>query len=294
MIQIRRTCTAAVCLLALLPWVASLAEQTSWDRGLLFEVSRERGQNSYLFGTIHSENERVIDLPPPVRSAFDGAGTFVMEVIPDADAILRSMVTMVYTDGRSLAEVVGPSRFQRIVEAMERRGMGKEAIKDFKPWAIATILSVPPESTGNFLDVHLYKSALSAGKPVLGLETIDEQLAVLDDLSQTDQVALLSETLDVLDQLPEAHEKLLKAYLDRDLAELSRLGEEYLQAGDSEVGERFKTAALDVRNERMTERMLPLLEQGDHFVAVGALHLPGEDGILSRLRAKGFEVHPVY
>jgi uncharacterized protein YbaP (TraB family) len=135
---------------------------------------------------------------------------------------------------------------------------------------------------------------LSAGKPVLGLETIDEQLAVLDDLSQTDQVALLSETLDVLDQLPEAHEKLLKAYLDRDLAELSRLGEEYLQAGDSEVGERFKTAALDVRNERMTERMLPLLEQGDHFVAVGALHLPGEDGILSRLRAKGFEVHPVY
>jgi hypothetical protein len=294
MTLIRRPVALVIALLALLPWVAALAAEAPLERGLLFEVRSERGESSYLFGTIHSENDRVMDLPPPVRSAFGGARIFVMEAIPDAEAVLRSMVTMVYTDGRSLAGVVGGDRYGEIVEAMKSRGMSEEAIKDFKPWAIVTILSVPPAETGEFLDMHLYKSALAAGKPVIGLETIDEQLAVFDGLSESDQVALLSDTLAVLDQLPEVHERLLDAYLQRDLAELSRLGEEYLGGGDSEVGERFKEAALDLRNARMTERMVPLIEKGGHFVAVGALHLPGDAGILARLRAIGFEVRPVY
>ena len=292
--MIRRPYTTVFTLLALLPWIAVLAAEATWERGLLFEVRSEAGESSYLFGTIHSENERVMDLPPPVRSAFDGSSNFAMEVIPDAEAIRRSMVTMVYTDGRSLALVVGRERFREIVEAMKSRGMSEEAIKDFKPWAIVTILSLPPPKTGEFLDIHLYKSALTAGKPVHGLETIDEQLAVFDDLSESDQVALLNETLEVLEQLPEVHEHLLEAYLQRDLAELSRLVEEYLRAGDSEVEKRFKAAVLDARHERMTERMIPLLEKGGHFVAVGALHLPGEDGILARLKALGFEVRRIY
>jgi uncharacterized protein len=117
---------------------------------------------------------------------------------------------------------------------------------------------------------------------------------VLDGLSESDQVELLNETLKVLEQLPAVHERLLETYLKRDLEELARLADEYLHAGNSEVGERFKEAALDVRNERMIERMIPLLRKGGHFVAVGALHLPGEDGILARLKASGFEVRPVY
>jgi len=125
-------------------------------------------------------------------------------------------------------------------------------------------------------------------------ETIDEQLAVFDDLSESDQVVLLNETLEVLDQLPEVHERLLEAYLKRDLAELSRLVKEYLQVADSAVEERFKAAVLDARHERMTERMLPFLEKGGRFVAVGALHLMGADGILARLKAAGYDVRRVY
>ena len=146
--MIRRPYTTVFPLLALLPWIAVLAAEATWERGLLFEVRSQARGSSYLFGTIHSENERVMDLPPPVRSAFDGSSNFAMEVIPDAEAIRRSMVTMVYTDGRSLALVVGRERFREIVEAMKSRGMSEEAIKDFKPWAIVTILSLPPPKTG--------------------------------------------------------------------------------------------------------------------------------------------------
>lgn len=281
-------------LLGLLFWGAALAGAGSLERGLLFEVRTLAGASSYLFGTIHSEDERVMNLPPPVRSAFDGARVFVMEVVPDSEAIIQSMVAMVYTDGRTLAEVTGQDLYRELVVAVKTRGMSEEAIKDFKPWAVVTILGVPPPGTGEFLDLHLYKSALADGKPVIGLETMEEQLAVFGGLSESDQVALLEQTLEVLDELPGAYKRLLDTYLRRDLAELLRLGDEYLHGGDSALGERFKAAALDLRNVRMTERMLPLFEQGEHFVAVGALHLPGGQGILARLRAAGFEVRAVY
>jgi uncharacterized protein YbaP (TraB family) len=233
-------------------------------------------------------------LPSAVRSAFDGARVFVMEVVPDTKAILQSMVAMVYTDGRTLAGVIGNELFQQVVAAVKTRGMSEEAIKDFKPWAIVAILSVPPGETGEFLDLFLYRTALAGGKPVVGLETMDEQIAVLGGMSESDQVVLLEQTLEACDVLPDVYERLIDTYVRRDLDELLRLGDEYLHGGDSALGERFKTAALDVRNVRMAERMMPLLDQGGYFVAVGALHLPGSEGILARLRAAGLAVRPIY
>jgi uncharacterized protein YbaP (TraB family) len=292
--MIGRALSSALSLLVLLSWIAPAGAAATVEHGLLFEVRPQGGESSYLFGTIHSEDERVMDLPAPVRAAFGDSRAFVMEVIPDAEAIRLSRVTMTYSDGRSLAAVVGQDRFREIAAAMKRRGVSEEAIEHFKPWAIVAILSLPPPETGEFLDIHLYKGALAAGKSVHGIETMDEQLAVFDDLSESDQVALLMETLKVLDQLPEVHERLLEAYLQRDLGELSRLVKKYLRVADSAVEKRFKAAVLDARHARMTDRMLPFLEKGGHFIAIGALHLTGEDGILARLEALGFGVRPVY
>ncbi|MEA3274422.1 MAG: TraB/GumN family protein [Pseudomonadota bacterium] len=282
------------CLLGVLLAGVAQAQERPLEKSLLFEVRNDNGKPSYLFGTIHSEDDRVLELPPPVQDAFDRSRALAMEAVPDAAAIIRSMVTMVYTDGRTLEDVVGPSLYRETVKAMETIGMTETAFKDFKPWAIVTLLSVPRAQTGEFLDMRLYKAALADGKSVVGLETIDEQLAVFESLSEGDQVAMLRETLAVRDQLSEVFERLLSAYVQRDLAELMRLSNDYLHGGDPALAERFEAAALDARNVRMVERMLPLLAEGGYFVAVGALHFPGEGGILERLLAAGLDVRPVY
>jgi len=281
--------------LAVLLWVQGApAEDVGLGRGLLFEVQAEGGGSCWLFGTIHSEDPRVLDLPESVRSAFEGAAVVVLEVVPDAQAILASMVTMVYTDGRGLESILGPALYREAVDAVAGLGMSEAAIRDFKPWALVTMLSVPPGATGEFLDLRLHRLAVEAGKSVRGLETIAEQLAVFEDLSEADQVALLRETLAVLSELPAVYERLLAAYLARDLPGLQGLSEEYLQGGDPDLAERFRTAAVDVRNARMAERVAPLIESGDCFVAVGALHLPGAGGILQRLAGRGFTIRVVY
>ncbi len=274
--------------------VAPSAADDDFEHGLLFEVRGAPQGACYLFGTIHSEDKRVLDLPPVVAAAFDGSKTFVMEVIPDAEAIISSMMTMVYTDGRTLEQVIGRSLYARTLEAAASIGMSEAAIQDFKPWALATLLGLPPAQTGEFLDMYLYERAKAAGKEVAGLESIQEQLAVLDDFTEDEQIILLRETLEVLDRLPEVFEHLIATYLQRDLAELLRLSDEYLRGGDKALAQKFKAAALEVRNARMARRLDPYIRQGGCFVAVGALHLPGDGGLLERLDDAGYLVRTLY
>lgn len=260
------------------------------EPGLLFEIDATEagGAPCYLLGTIHSEDPRVLALTAPTQAAFDRSAVFIMETIPDTQAVIRAMMAMVYTDGRGLAGVAGRPLYDQTVQALAERGMAEEAIKDYKPWAAATLLGMPEAGTGEFLDIRLYKAALAAGKQVQGLESIEEQLAVFDTLTEEDQIALLRETLEARATLPEVFARLLEAYLSRDLARLERLGDQYLGRGDPQLAARFRHAALEARNQHMTDRMLAYLRVGGCFIAIGALHLPGEEGVLSRLARAGF------
>ena len=263
------------------------------ERALLFEISAPAAPPCYLFGTFHSEDPRVLALSPATRDAFERSPVFILEMIPDARTMTRSMEIMVYGDGRELARVVGAPLYGRLVAALAELGLPEAAIRGFKPWAAATLLALPPARTGEFLDIHLYRTALAAGKEVIGLETIEEQVAVFDSLGEEDQILMLKETLDIRHQLPLILERLLAAYLDRDLTALARLGDDYLGQGDPGLAENFRRAALDDRNPRMAARLEAPLRAGGCFIAVGALHLPGAEGLLARLGRAGWSVRAV-
>jgi len=274
--------------------VPAAAAPEGFTQGLLFEVRAQGVAPSYLFATIHSEDPRVTTLPPPVQDAFDGARGFVMEAIPDDAAAARSMALMHYPAGRSLDQVLPADLHAETVKVMATRGLSEEAVDRFKPWALVAMLSTPPSASGDFLDMRLYRSALAQGKPTAGLETMEEQIALLDGLSEADQVTLLRETLATYPELGEIFQRLVMAYVRRDLSALVQLSDMYARWGSPALAERFRHAAIDERNRLMAERMAPLLAQGGRFIAVGALHLPGPGGLLQRLMDQGYRVQAVY
>jgi uncharacterized protein YbaP (TraB family) len=284
----------AIWLLWLLPALVRGAGDVPFGQGLLFLVQSGSGARSHLFATVHSDDSRVLELPSAVRQAFDAAHTFAMEILPDSAALLTSMITMVLTDGRTLEDVVGTERYRRAVRAVAARGLAESSIREFKPWAVATLLSLPPAAESEILDIQLYRLAKEQGKQLRGLERIDEQLALFDGLSEADQIAWLEQTLGFQDQLPAFFEQLLVTYLRRDLAGLAELSDRHLAVGDKAMTQRFTERAVTRRNRLMVERMQPLLEAGGAIVAVGALHLPGEQGILALLQRAGFAVQRVY
>ncbi len=262
--------------------------------GLLWRVDSGESAASHVFGTIHSEDPRVVDLPGPVKEAFRSADTYAMEMIPDFQAITELTRAMHFQDQGNLREVLGEDLFRRVTDALSKRGVGEGLALKMKPWAVAVTLSFPQPETGMFLDIMLFNRALAAGKRAVGLEEATEQLAFFTGLSMEDQIELLEATLKHQPEIDESMEELVQAWLSRDPGALSDLSDTYLEDLPGGLADRFRKQVIDRRNHRMYEAAQPLVAEGNAFIAVGALHLYGDEGLLEFFRQEGREVSCVY
>ncbi len=272
---------------------ADAAHAATAQGGLLWRISGQGVRPSHLLGTIHSSDPRVVRLKADVIQALDQSDRFVMEMKMDSSALMGMGAKMMLTDGRDLESLIGSPLYQKAVEAMAGYGLPEMAVRNLKPWAVMALLSMPKPTPEPILDLALLKRAGEAGKPTDGLETADEQLAVFDGLAMADQIALLKMTLAQLPDLPEMFEQLIRAYADDDLQRLAALASRYREDADMAAANRFMLRLNDERNQRMIQRMVPYLKQGNSFIAVGALHLPGPQGLIALLRRQGYQVTPV-
>jgi len=217
----------------------------------------------------------------------------ILEVNLDTEAMAAGSRVMLMTDGRRLSEIIGKALFERTVSALQSRGIPEVVAEHMKPWAAATALSMPVPETGVVLDMVLFQRARQAGKPLHGLETIAEQLEVFEGLPLDEQVALLRDAVEQVAGLDAMLAELLAAYKRQDLAAMVAINETAMATGDQRLAGEFQRRLIVDRNHRMADRMEPWLQQGGAFVAVGALHLPGEEGLISLLRQRGYSVRAV-
>jgi hypothetical protein len=263
-------------------------------KGLLWKIEKTGVMPSYLFGTIHSDDPRVTALPDAVATAFDNSHSFTMEALIDSSSsILEMAEAMFFNDTRTLAGVLGKELYMRTIQAMHQHGLPVEGIEKQKPWVVIMALSMPQPKTGQFLDLMLKTRATLRDKPVYGLESVKEQIAVFDDLPMEEQITLLKETLGAQDKIEAQFEELTRAYLQRDLMGLMEITEEHNPKPDA-LAERFMDRLLAQRNVRMAERLTPRLKEGNAFIAVGAAHLPGPQGLLNLLEKVGYRVTSIY
>jgi uncharacterized protein YbaP (TraB family) len=168
-----------------------------------------------------------------------------------------------------------------------------EFVGRMKPWAAMMTLSMPPSGTGFFMDLSLSLRASGNGLEVVGLETLEDQLSFLENMPMPMQLALLDQAIAEAGQVDEAHEEMVNAYLVNDLSALQALSDEQLQEVGQDVRSYFIEMGIHARNHRMADSLLQLLEQKTVFAAVGALHLSGEQGLVSILRQHGFVLIPL-
>lgn len=280
--------------LACLAGAFAVQAADSFDSGLLWRVERAGVTSSYLFGTMHSDDPSVVKLPRPVQRAFDQARSLTLEVVLDPQSLLTMTSSLLLTDGTTLESLIGRTLYERSVAVMSARGIPEILVANMKPWAVAVTLMTPSVKNGVVLDHALYQDAVAAGKKVHGLETVAEQMGLFDDLPRRDQIALLEDALDNLDSIDQMLEELQRAYLDRDLKRLLEISEASMRDSDPQLAETFNRKVIVERNHRMAERMQTHLREGQQFIAVGALHLAGEEGLLKLLSERGYRLSRVY
>lgn len=271
------------------------AQQSDFSHGVLWKIEAKGAPPSYLFGTIHTDDDRVLVLPAAVQQAFDGAASFAAEVVGD-EAAVRKFITAMVTREEQLPQLLGAPDYAQADHLLAEHNIPSEARPRFKPWAAMITLLQPRDATGLVLDRVLLHEAQQRGKRIHALESVEEQIAALDGMAEASQVRLLHEVVNRYSEFQDTIRSLIEAYLARDLAMLWRLNAETMGRDPAvkAANDVFLQRVLFARNERFAERLAPLLHDGNAFAAFGALHLYGERGVLTLLQRRGFKVQRVY
>lgn len=285
--------------LLLVPWMkagfaAPALAPTQVDQGLLWKLEKPGVKPSYLLGTMHSEDAAIVELPEAGMAALQSADRVSLEIVMDTQNMASLSGAMEIVAGPELPELLGQELYRQLVSSMSNQGVPEHVLRRLKPWAVAMTLMMPKSNTGLALDRVLYLEALAKGKPVTGLESVAEQVEVFEGLESADQILLVREALKAYPKLEQTYADLRAAYLKGDLQALAALNDAAMKEGDSDFAQRFTARLIDDRNVRMAERMHEGLTQGNTFFAVGALHLPGQQGILQLLRKQGYKTTAVY
>lgn len=273
-------------------WLAQLSIAVAAEQGLLWHISG-KGAEGYLLGTMHSDDPRVIRLQQAVQRYLDAADTLMLEVALDAQTQMAVAQEMMLPVSSSLSAVVGEELGRQAQQAMLGLGVPPEVTERMQPWATVVTLSMPKMESGLVLDAQLYQQGIAAGKKFVPLESPEEQLSVFTGLSNDEQKALLRHVLSEYQSYPAMFEQLTEAYLRGDLEAIVRMSKANPMSSDPALQQKMMTSLLEERNQRMVARLVPELGKGKVFVAVGALHLPEEQGLLALLRQRGFQVRAV-
>ncbi len=254
------------------------------------------GQVSWLMGTIHAPHPRFRPLPAEVARAVHASPRFFAEMDLGEASQLAMLRAMRLPAGESLRDRIGQARFERLQQVCGRLGLPVSAtyLDGLRIWAAALVLSQPREVSGPPLDLILWQSALQAGATVAGLETAEEQANVFDMLDDDLQVILLEDAMTSAEAGHPDYHRLVGAYLAQDIPALVKEVSASLDGAVPETQrERFAEALLIRRNHRFRERLLPMMDTSPCFIAVGAAHLLGPEGMLALLDQAGFDITPV-
>jgi uncharacterized protein YbaP (TraB family) len=291
---------ALLALMLILPIGRADADELPFGQGLLWRVQRDGGPVSYVFGTIHSTDARLRNLPAEVRQAFDGAGDVAFEFIGTPEGQQTLAQAMQLPAGQRLEDILGTALFQRTVAALSDLGVAPEKLQSFKPWALSIFLILPPielvrQSQGEpAFDFWLQSEAQKFGKRLHSIESVEEQIELFDGLSAPEQTAMVTDLLADYATIEAHFNRMFRAYLKGNIAQIMAVSNDMSAVSDVATAEKLTERLFGNRNRTMAQRMQPLLRKGGAFVAIGAAHLPGDGGVLALLQDQGYVVTRAY
>lgn len=263
------------------------------QNSLLWKIEGKGLKNpSYLFGTVHIYDTADFKIPQIVFQSLEQCQVYAMEINPDEMNPAAISSRMMIMDNKTLDILMGREAFDKLMSFPVPAMMGADAVKRIKPIFTTSLIylediSQQPQS----IDQDLYRYAKARFKPVLGIETIEEQLNAVDAIPMNEQAEMLKESLMKTEDPKEMIRKLWDAYKTQNFDDLEKELEE------SNSSALFTHELITKRNINMADRISDIIaKNGSVFAAIGALHLNNLDdtkGVIMLLQDKGYILTPV-
>jgi uncharacterized protein YbaP (TraB family) len=284
--------TALLALLAACSTPAQAAAPAAPSRPFLWTVASPTA-TVHLLGSIHLATPDIYPLDPRIEAAFQAAGTLVLELPLDPATQVRAAARLAeagtYSAGDTIELHLDRALLEALQERLRRSGVAFSTVRSQRPWFLALTLSLGEMQRLGFrpeLGVDLHLAARAQGKRILGLETVDEQVALFAGMSDALQAQMLQDSLEHLEEVGELLQGTLTCWRAGDAEGMYELLMAPMRREFPGIYQRLVAG----RNRRMAAAIEGYLRgRGVTFVVVGSGHLGGPDGILSLLRAKGYQ-----
>ncbi|SEV94054.1 hypothetical protein SAMN04488515_0325 [Cognatiyoonia koreensis] len=284
---------------------------TPFPSGLLWQASREKMQVT-IIGTMHIYDPRLAPLVAELTPLVQGADILLVEATAKEEAEMQSAIAnnpeMVFiTDGPTLPEQLDEDTWQALSEASSARQIPPFMAAKMQPWYLSLALAIPPCAMPDIvagrrgLDHMLMEAAAAADVPMQAVEPWTTLLDVMQAGSAAEQLEMLQLGLMAPDLQSEMFVSMLDAYFSENVAEIweaSRIAVNYVPGLDPERGRELFAETEDLILTQRNLAWIPeittaALAHSDVVLAVGAAHLPGEQGLLNLLAQDGWTVTPL-
>ncbi|MFM9908596.1 MAG: TraB/GumN family protein [Chitinophagaceae bacterium] len=261
---------------------------------LLWEISGNGlSQPSYLFGTMHVLCAEDAVLSTPLKSVIKKCIKVYFEIdMDDMTEMMGAMKYMRMNDGIKISDLLTLEEYARL-EAYFKKSKSPlplGMINRFKPFLISGLIS---EQSMNCkqkdgMEQSIMKEASLQDKRIFGLETVQYQAGLFDSIPYKDQAKELMKYVDSIDTYQKSTAEMIDVYRKQDLERMDSL----VRKSDPGM-EAYMDLLLYNRNRRWVRQIPTAMREGTLLIAVGAGHLPGEQGVINLLRKSGYTVKPI-
>lgn len=285
---------SALALVAPVPCQAQMAEPEETVEAQHFIWQVDSPTNTvYLLGSVHLLNEGHYPLPTVMEAAFEEAEKVVFEVDVSSGAEMDAALVLLEKaepeSGESLEEVLSPSTYEMAIQKTQELGLPFQLFRGAEPWFLSISLVASQLIALGFvpeygIDYYFLQQAQADQKPILFLETIEEQADLFEQLSIAEQSQFVQQTLDELEVLETSFNEIVSAWALGDTDGMAEL----LLASFADYPEMQRIFLSDRNRNWLTQIQRYLQDDQDYLVIVGALHLVGPNSLIELLEQEGY------
>ena len=271
-----------------------LLTTTSQAETSIWTISKG-GNTHYIGGTFHLLKETDYPLPKEFNQVYKQVNQLVFETdvtqLDKPQFQQQFLRAMRLPPGKILADKLSPKAYAALIRYAAKNNIDTGRLQQLRPQMVSLIISVEELKTlglnASGVDSHMANKAIQDSKTLHFLETLEQQINYIATISEGNESALILQTLEDLEKLPEELDKMINAWRTGDQQALFEYG---IQPMKQDYPEVYQSLLVERNNEWLPKIEEFINQKNSTFILVGALHLIGEDGVLQTLKRKGYRI----